>query len=225
MTCWDILGIEPTGDLERIREAYERQMKFASDAEARTLEQAFREAIGDEPSEPQPMQSTDEAPESERYQSVEKDQPTAAVRELDASEVQIAREVVIQIKALMNDDQRQQDVAIWKAILCEPPADQLALRREVGRQLESRIRPMAENGAFPGPVAHFLGDWFEWSSVREASQAAEPRNADPRNYPESDMAPDQDFPEQPPMTNFWPAVIGWIVGIIILATLFGGMGG
>jgi len=27
------------------------------------------------------------------------------------------------------------------------------------------------------------------------------------------------------MVNFWPAVIGWIAGLVILATLFGGMGG
>ncbi|MFO8142696.1 MAG: J domain-containing protein [Marinobacter sp.] len=214
MTCWNILGIEPTADLERIRQAYESQMKFASDDEARALEQAFQEAIDDD-------------------------------RELDAGQAQIAREVVIQIKALMNSDHRQQDVGIWKAILCEPPADQPALRREIGRQLEARIRPMAENGAFPAAVAQFLGDWFDWSSVRSANQVAElgnpdagnvdtlnadfgnvdSRNPDSHNYPESDKAPDQDSPEQPPMTNFWPAVIGWIAGLIILATIFGGMGG
>jgi hypothetical protein len=43
------------------------------------------------------------------------------------------------------------------------------------------------------------------------------------------MADDQGFDsqaEQPPqMMNFWPAVIGWIVGLAILAALFGGMGG
>jgi hypothetical protein len=27
------------------------------------------------------------------------------------------------------------------------------------------------------------------------------------------------------MTNFWPAVIGWIVGIIILTSLFGALTG
>ena len=29
MNCWEVLGIEPTGDHARIRAAYERQEKFA----------------------------------------------------------------------------------------------------------------------------------------------------------------------------------------------------
>ncbi|EMP56778.1 hypothetical protein MSNKSG1_05571 [Marinobacter santoriniensis NKSG1] len=27
------------------------------------------------------------------------------------------------------------------------------------------------------------------------------------------------------MVNFWPAVVGWIIGLAILAAIFGGMGG
>ena len=38
MNCWDLLGIEPTGDQDRIRQAYERQLKFASGDEAQALE-------------------------------------------------------------------------------------------------------------------------------------------------------------------------------------------
>ncbi|GGC71175.1 molecular chaperone DnaJ [Marinobacter halophilus] len=233
MTCWDILGIEPTDDLERIRQAYERQTKFASEDEARALEHALQEAMGDVPPVRESAQSRVEDLNSapNHAEAVAPDEEY----ELDATEAQIAREVVIQIKALMNDDHRQQDAGIWKAILCEPPADELAMRREIGRQLEPRVRPMAENGAFSVAVTRFLGDWFDWSSVRSASPVADsgnpdsehvdPRNSDLRNSdlhndPESDMAP-----EQPPMTNFWPAVIGWIVGLVILATIFGGMGG
>ncbi|MBE0485650.1 J domain-containing protein [Marinobacter sp.] len=230
MNCWDILGIEPTGDLERIRQAYERQMKFASEDDARALEQALREAMGDEPSERAFSQNRADAQHETAQSTAETDQEhDVEERVLSAGEAQIAREVVIQIKALMNDDRRQQDSGIWKAILCESPADQPVLRREIARQLEPRIRPMAENGGLPVSVAQFLGDWFDWSSAREASQAAAPRHqdsrhSDPRNYPEPDMASEQDSPDQPPMTNFWPAVIGWIVGLVILATIFGGMG-
>ena len=46
MNCWDLLGIEPTGDQDRIRQAYERQLKFASGDEAQALERAYREATG-----------------------------------------------------------------------------------------------------------------------------------------------------------------------------------
>ena len=213
MNCWEILGIEPTGDRRKIQDAYEQQLKFASEDEAKSLEQAFREAVGDAPApvtraaDPVPPAQSTEVPDE------------ATERPLDANDGQVVREVVIQIKALLNDSSRSRDAGIWKAILCEPPADQPPLRREIGRQLEPQVRPMAENGSFPAPVAQFLGEWFGWFSVEEA-----PELADERNYPEPGMAEDQG--EQPPqMVNFWPAVIGWIVGLGILATLFGGMGG
>src|SRR5690554_3218441 len=224
MNCWDILGIEPTGDQERIRQAYDRQMKFASDSEAQALEQAFREATGGMSAASVSAQPEPVAREVHPEQSLESRVEENAERVLDAHEAQVVREVVIQIKALMNDNQRQQDAGIWKAILCEPPADQLPLRREIAKSLEPQIRPMAENGSFPRPVAQFLGDWFDWFSVREANQ--EP---DPRNYPDEEMSREQasaDQADQPPQAvNFWPAVIGWIVGLAILASLFGGMGG
>lgn len=213
MNCWEILGIEPTGDRRKIQDAYEQQLKFASEDEAKNLEQAFREAVGDAP-----------APVTRPADSYQPERPTPATdetseRPLDANDGQVVREVVIQIKALLNDSSRSKDAGIWKAILCEPPADQPQLRREIGRQLEPQVRPMAENGSLSAPVAQFLGEWFGWFSVEQA-----PDVEDERNYPEPGMSEEQG--EQPPqMVNFWPAVIGWIVGLAILATLFGGMGG
>ncbi|MFC7296424.1 hypothetical protein [Marinobacter aromaticivorans] len=144
----------------------------------------------------------------------------AIERELDASESQVVREVMIQVKALLNDAGRSGDVGIWKAILCEPPADQMPLRREIGRQLEPQLRPMAENGSFPSPVVRFLSEWFDWYSLQDSvAEQDEPV------YPEPDMGGDTPESEPPQMVNFWPAVIGWIIGLVILAALFGGMGG
>ncbi|MBW4933089.1 J domain-containing protein [Marinobacter sp. F4206] len=218
MNCWEILGIEPTDDRQRIKQAYEQQLKFASDDEALKLSQAFREATGDAP-------VADEGRNDMPSQSDQQDrrqQPEAAGqsdRPLDGTEGQVVREVVIQIKALLNDSARSQDVGIWKAILCEPPADQLPIRREIARQLEPQVRPMAENGSLPTSVAHFLGGWFEWFSLQEVAQQQEERP-----YGETERAEEQ--ADQPPqLVNFWPAVIGWIVGLAILASLFGGMGG
>jgi hypothetical protein len=213
MNCWEILGIEPTGDRRKIQDAYEQQLKFASDDEARSLEAAFREAVGDSPA---PVARDAEPVQYESHGEIKEEESD---RPLDANDGQVVREVVIQIKALLNDSSRSKDAGIWKAILCEPPADQPQLRREIGRQLEPQVRPMAENGSFPTPVAQFLGEWFGWFAIEEA-----PDTADERQYPEPGMAEEQG--EQPPqMVNFWPAVIGWIVGLAILATLFGGMGG
>ncbi|SNC74731.1 hypothetical protein SAMN04487881_2530 [Marinobacter sp. es.048] len=213
MNCWEILGIEPTGDRRKIQDAYEQQLKFASEDEVRSLEAAFREAVGDGPA---PVARAADSVQHEQHGGITEEESD---RPLDANDGQVVREVVIQIKALLNDSSRSKDAGIWKAILCEPPADQPQLRREIGRQLEAQVRPMAENGTFPVPVAQFLGQWFGWFAIEEAPDAA-----DERNYPEPDMSEEQG--EQPPqMVNFWPAVIGWIVGLVILATLFGGMGG
>ncbi|SFR38896.1 hypothetical protein SAMN04488073_0275 [Marinobacter gudaonensis] len=226
MNCWEILGIDPTGDRRKIQDAYEQQLKFASDEEARRLDQAFREAVGEAP-EPAPetrSEATPELPETGTPVSSAAPEPAAesSNRPLDANEGQVVREVVIQIKALLNDATRSKDAGIWKAILCEPPADEPALRAEIGRQLEPQLRPMAENGSFPSPVAHFLGEWFGWFSPEQA-----PHPLDGRLGGEgAEGEESEELPEQPPqMVNFWPAVIGWIVGLVILASLFGGMGG
>ncbi|MBQ0846548.1 J domain-containing protein [Marinobacter psychrophilus] len=219
MNCWDLLGIEPTSDRQRVEQAYQQQLKFASSDEARRLEQAFREA-------------TDAASEAP---NIEAKMPPNAIgaqleqsKELDAHSAQVAREVVIQIKALLNDSIRAENVDVWKAILCEPPADQPVLRADIAGRLESQLRPMAENGVFPASVTAFLGDWFEWSSLRKAeSSHGKERQRDERDYPEPEMMGEEDEQnEQPPQSvNFWPAVIGWIIGLAILTSLFGGMGG
>lgn len=223
MSCWEILGIEPTNDRNRIQLAYEQQLKFASPDEAEALRRAFQEASGESAPEPAAIVTPelgDRTTEVEEHAEASMAAATVGERPLDAEEGQIAREVVIQIKALLNDSQRSKDVGIWKAILCEPPADKPALRREIAGQLEPQLRPMAENGSLAAPVTRFLGEWFDWYSLQDVPE--EP--VDDRNFPEPGMAEDQ--PEQPPqMVNFWPAVIGWIVGLVILASIFGGMGG
>lgn len=201
MSCWETLGIEPTRDRQRIQAAYENQLHSASSDEAIDLKEALHEAFG-EPTGTSVATTTDQE------------------RELDASEGQVVREVIIQIKALLNDSARSRDEGIWKAILLEPPADNAALRQEIGRQLEPQVRPMAENGTFPAPVVRFLAEWFDWHSLQDALA-----EVDNNHYPEPGMNEEADDEDDPQIANFWPAVIGWVVGLIILAILFGGMGG
>jgi len=223
MNCWDLLGIESTSDRQRVEQAYQQQLKFASSDEARSLEQAFREATG-----AAPAASDIEAQTPPNTPGAQPEQGPEQPQELDAYSAQVTREVVIQIKALLNDSIRAENVDVWKAILCEPPADQPVLRADIARRLESQLRPMAENGVFPASVTAFLGDWFEWPSLREAASShGKERQRDERNYPEPEMMGEEDEQnEQPPQSvNFWPAVIGWIIGLAILTSLFGGMGG
>jgi hypothetical protein len=220
MNCWEVLGIEPTGDHARIRAAYEQQEKFASGEELERLRQAFKEATGGEP-------KADNGP-SEASTGGREPQVGASdtVRQesggLDASERQVVREVVIQVRALLNDSSRSKDAQIWKAILGEPPADQPHIRREIADALEPQVRPMAENGSFPAPVVQFLAGWFDWYRLRDAHEHDADEDVEAEK-PAGDQQPQEELPPQ--MVNFWPAVIGWIVGLAVLATLFSGMGG
>jgi hypothetical protein len=219
MNCWEILGIEPTRDRALIDAAFERQEKFASDEELERLRQAYREATGSERVAAEEQSGANSASANDAVtEAGEQGEPA----ELTASEQQIVREVVIQIHALLNDSRRSSDPQIWKAILGEPPADQPRLRKEVGRALEPQVRPMAKNGTFPAPVTQFLAGWFDWYSLREAPE----RQEEDETFSEESSADRQPQEELPPqMVNFWPAVVGWIVGLAILATLFSGMGG
>ncbi|NMT64944.1 J domain-containing protein [Marinobacter orientalis] len=223
MNCWEILGIEPTRDRARIDAAYERQEKFASDEELERLRQAYREATGREAvGRGDRTEGSNEVSPASTEKTATETADQAESAELDASEQQVVREVVIQIRALLNDSRRSNDPQIWKAILGEPPADQPRLRKEIGRALESQVRPMAENGSFPPAVVQFLAGWFDWHSLHDAP---EPQEED-ETFTEQSGAGQESQEELPPqMVNFWPAVIGWIVGLAILAALFGGMGG
>ncbi|MDI9245307.1 J domain-containing protein [Marinobacter sp. CHS3-4] len=211
MNCWEILGIEPTRDRDAIDQAYEQQRKFATGEELVLLQKAYQEASG------QPVAT---APISEKA-SEETDVDEA---DLTTEEQQIVREVCIQIKALLNDSRRSADEGIWKAILTEPPADKSALRSAIAANLEAQIRPMADNGSFPPSVVAFLGDWFGWNELLEkgelALSEAEYQQAAQQG---SKLSAEEDA--EPPMTSFWPAVIGWIVALAVLAAFFEGIFG
>ncbi len=218
MNCWDILGLDRTRDRDQIERAYEQQRKFADGEERERLDRAYRDALADAgletpEAEPEPQAAGDDRA------------PPAgdAEQTLSAREHQIARETVVQVNAMLNDSRRSQDVNIWRAILTEPPADQPHIRRQIGESLEPQLRPMAENGAFPADVTLFLADWFGWDgAARKAHHLAEEREPDHAGESRGEMAED---PEKSQMIRFWPAILGWIVGLIILTSVFSNMGG
>lgn len=222
MNCWEILGIDPTRDRDAIDRAYEQQKKFADGEELERLHQAYREASGEPP---QPVQSEQaEAGQTLNPAEPGREQgPEPQETELTAEDQQVVREVVIQIKALLNDSRRAADAGLWRAILTEPPADQTHIRDAVARALEPQVRPMAENGSFPSPVVAFLGDWFGWHQLSGAggpvTEAHTANETLERHREEVDDSP------QTPVTNFWPAVIGWIVALGVLAVFFEGIFG
>lgn len=208
MNCWEILGIDPTGDRTAIDRAYEQQKKFAADEELDRLDQAYREASGE---------SVGNQPD------VAKQPQPRADAELTAQEQQVVREVVIQVKALLNDSRRAADEGIWHAILAEPPADQPHLRTAIAHTLEPQVRPMADNGSFPIPVLMFLGDWFGWQELQDAAQQAPETDPTELGPDAAESNPDEEG--QPAMTSFWPSVVGWIVALAVLAAVFDGMFG
>lgn len=239
MNCWEILGIERTRDETRIRDAFERQNKFAEGDEAQRLQQAYRQAMDEAGHTPEPEvpvmveSSPGTQPPAEDPSSWQSQTQRAP---LSATDQQVVREVIIQVNAMLNDSVRLNDVAIWRAILTEPPADQDALRAAIGEELEPRLRPLAEEAQLSGPVARFLGDWFGWYGMTDALERE--AREDELTLDDAGRYQGVSFPgaadgessdngteQRPQMTNFWPAVIGWIVGIIILTSLFGALTG
>jgi len=208
MNCWEILGIDPTRDRATIERAFEQQKKFASGEDLDRLQQAFREASGEQLL-PASTEQSDQPVSSDVEQGVE---------ELSASDQQVVREVVIQVKALLNDSRRASDDGIWRAILTEPPADQANIRRAVAQSLESQVKPMAENGSFPTPVVAFLGDWFGWQELKAPAPQAQPGEFSEQQRPAPEAGSEEHDPQ--PGTSFWPAVIGWIAALAVLAVFF-----
>jgi hypothetical protein len=218
MNCWEILGIDPTRDRAEIDRAYEQQKKFADGEELDRLHQAYREASGDQPQ----SASSEQVEAAQHRNSADPEKPETPATpdvELSAEDRQVVREVVIQVRALLNDSRRSADAGIWRAILTEPPADQSHLRAAIAQALEPQLRPMADNGSFPPPVKNFLGDWFGWHELAESARPAHEAESNERAG-QSRTVDDMDDASQPPATNFWPAVIGWIVALGILAVFF-----
>jgi hypothetical protein len=205
MNCWEILGINPTGDRAAIDRAYEQQKKFAAGDELNRLHEAYREASGEQPKPAEVEQPADV-------------QQASADVELSAQERQVVREVVIQIKALLNDPRRASDDGIWRAILAEPPADESHLRAAIAQELESQIRPMAENGSFAAPVTTFLGNWFGWHELKNSGQQGSDSQMPEQRREPQENAVDENSGQSD--TNFWPAVVGWIVALAVLAVFF-----
>ena len=221
MNCWEILGIDPTHDREAIDRAYEQQKKFAAGEELERLQQAYREASGDpaQPARVEPESSSQELQPSSHEAQPSPEKQVEPEAELTAEDRQVVREAVIQVKALLNDSRRTADDGIWKAILAEPPADQPHIRSAVANELEPQLRPMAGNGSFPSPVVAFLGDWFGWEELHGGHQEHAPaKDSHQKAHEPQEVADEQNTQQQ--VTNFWPAVVGWIVALGVLAVFF-----
>lgn len=210
MNCWEILGIEPTGDRAAIDRAYEQQKKFAAGEDLDRLQQAYREASG----EPAAAEST---------LALQDGSGSRTDVGLSAEEQQVVREVAIQVRALLNDSHRCADEGIWRAILAEPPADQSQIRSAIAADLEPQIRPMADNGAFPAPVVAFLADWFGWHELQDSGRLAPGHQSPEQAYAGPEQTSGED--SRPSDTSFWPAVVGWAVALAILAALFDSISG
>lgn len=236
MNCWDILGIEPTRNRADIEAAFERQRKFAEGDELKRLEQAFLEATGDAPvsrARSAPRASMHAEPQERSRQQQEPEPQDSGRREermLSAAEQQVVREVIIQVRAMLNDPVRVGDVAVWRAIVTEPPADQRPLRQAIAEGLETDVRPLAENGALPDPVVRFLADWFEWYGVVPDSGTTESgyggyHQPASESQTGDDVQEESAAGEQPQLTNFVPHVIGWVIGLVVLYSLFSSLVG
>ncbi|ROT99651.1 J domain-containing protein [Marinobacter sp. R17] len=220
MTCWEVLGISPTNNRERIEKAYASQRKFASGESLSDLDEAYRQALregGFAVAEPTPE------PEHQAAHTAPASGPTPA---LSARDQQVVREIVIQVEAMLNDSYRRSDANIWRAILTEPPADRDGIREAASEALYPRLKPYLDDGSLPQPVRAFLSQWFGWSELDESTSNEIQTTNDPFDDPlhrGPGATPSEDTEgreHHQSTTSFWPAAIGWIAGLIILTSLF-----
>ncbi|WP_111496285.1 J domain-containing protein [Marinobacter bohaiensis] len=219
MTCWEVLGITPTNNRDKIEQAYQSQRKFADGEAQQQLDDAYRQALREAGFAVEPAAS-EPAPEPRPTAKEASEQP------LSGRDQQVVREVVIQVEAMLNDDQRRKDANLWRAILTEPPADQDAIREAVSDALYPRLRPMLDDGSLPQPVLAFLSQWFGWEEVDQSLVSEDREVSDPFHEPgrqggaESGNESPPAREKRQPMPNFLPAVIGWIAGLVILTSIF-----
>lgn len=214
MSCWQVLGIEPTRNPSEIQSAYNQQVKFANSDEVRALDNALHEAMAQAGVSVLPVNKPVESSHAE------------AGGALSAADHQVVREVVLQVHALLNDSARVNDVAVWKAVLTEPPADRAEMREHLAEKLEGQLRSLAKQGTLPAGVADFLGQWFGWSELVEVVHQSPQQSAgvDVDAQVKEELSPVHKA-ERESMKHFWPAAIGWIIGLIVLTSLFSNMTG
>ncbi|MGP4844108.1 J domain-containing protein [Marinobacter sp. 1Y8] len=224
MTCWELLGISPTNNREEIEEAYTAQRKFVAEQDLAELDRARHDAFAEARLASQEPQSRVTTPISETQSAPVVEQESAA-RPLNARDQQVAREVVIQIEAMLHDSIRCQDPQIWRAILAEPPADSDPIREAIGGSLHPRIKPLLNAGELSQPVVAFLAQWFGWPELEAVNE---------QQIADSDVMAerDRDFSDNTPGAestsgdkpqggvSFWPAVLGWVVALVVLTSIF-----
>lgn len=230
MTCWEVLGITPTNNPDRIHQAYESQRKFASGDTLHDLEQARDEALRQAGVDVATVEGRNRRSEEEQpvYSEPEPAPSATPSRALNARDQQVVREVVIQVDAMLHDSYRRGDPHVWRAILTEPPADQDHIREAISDELYPRLKPRLDAGELPEPVVAFLAQWLGWPELEDSLQAEPSRSNDPFDDPihrgaNASAGSGAESPPQgkrPPMTNFWPAVIGWVAGLVILTSVF-----
>ena len=229
MTCWELLGISPTNDRQEIEEAYTAQRKFVADQDLADLDRARREAFAEAglASYEPPVQRAVAEPETAPVKEAASASPA---RPLSARDQQVAREVVIQIEAMLHDSARCQDPQVWRAILAEPPADSDPIREAVSDALHPRIKPLLNAGELSQPVVAFLAQGFGWPEL-EAVNEQQAANSDvmaERDSGFSDNPSGSDSASSDKHqggVSFWPAVLGWVVALIVLTSIFSNLTG
>ena len=148
---------------------------------------------------------------------------------MSAEERQVVREVIIQAKAALNDRMRYQDKNVWRAILSDPPADKPSLRNAIGPELKDDIERLHHDDQLPLDTVRFLADWFGWDSLKDRLRipaddenlAASESDSRSGRYQTAPPGYDESNNQQPQFIKFLPAVVGWIVGLVVLTSLFG----
>ncbi|TDT38564.1 hypothetical protein DES49_2541 [Halospina denitrificans] len=238
MNTWSILGIDRTQDPEAIESAYEYQLRFVdpdTDPDAyRALRRAYENA----------MQEAGAAPQDEDFGAEEEDASpeTVEMPPPPSQEAEIhAGQVMTELETVFSNPGWRDDIRRWRAQL----EGEKAHKSGVTEVLRFRVfeflsrQATSEDGVLHSDIMEYLDERLGWHANRRQLEKAFPQNrvdailgeATPSGHSASsplDIGPFPDSGNGGDLPQGLPkgigfALIGWVVILMILTILFGGM--
>ena len=238
MNTWSRLGIGRTQDPEEIERAYEHQLRFVdpeTDPDSyRALRRAYEDAMQQAGAAPQDEDFGAEPDEGESG-NVAMPPPPSQKAEINAGQVMTELETVFSNPGWRDDLRR------WRAQLEGEKAHKEGVTEVLRfRVFEFLSRQAREDGAvLPSDIMHYLDERLGWHANRRQLEQTFPRSrvdallGDPAPQGHSapsplDIGPFPDAGDGDEMPQGLPkgigfALIGWVLVLVILTILFGGM--
>lgn len=238
MSTWATLGIDRTQDPEAIERAYEHQLRFVdpdADPDAyRALRNAYEDA----------MRQAGAAPQDEDFGAEEDDAPSGEVEmpPPPTQEAEInAGQVMTELETVFSNPGWRDDIRRWRAQLEGEKAHKAGVTEVLRFRVFEFLSRQADRdtSVLPADIMDYLDERLGWNANRRQLEKAFPHSrvdallgeAPKQGHSASsplDIGPFPDAGDGADMSQGLPkgigfALIGWVVFLMILTILFGGM--